>query len=195
LVAGTDVVMVPCTNAGGELEERWCVHNGSNWEDIGTLADADGTVVYPGQGLLFSLGQQPGGAPREIVFGRGPVCHIKSTPTLVAVHASWNVVLLCGPVWPVEVEQAGGVTGLRTVPVTELGLEPVLSPWEDMVCLLTWNGNLDAMSCFYADDTPVLVDAVTMESGPSVAATRVVKGAGLYFSVMTSKYWLTQGVP
>jgi hypothetical protein len=130
LVAGSDMVMAvtPVQSGGGGvvLMENWFTYNGSNWEDAASLDPGDNVVVYPGQGILLSIGGTPGGTPRDVVFGSGPVCHVKSLPTLVPIQGSTTAIELMGPVWPVEVEENGL---FKTVRVVDLGLVQTLEPW------------------------------------------------------------------
>ena len=164
--------------------ENWFVHNGTNWEDAATLDSGDEVVVYPGQGFLLNVA-----AAREVAFGSGPVCHVKTTPTLIPILCSATAIELMGPVWPVEVNETGA---LETVRVLDLGLAAALEPYSDIVCTFSSNGLMQDLAVYFSDGV-TLGNAVTMETGPQITE-RMVKGASLYICGNQPHYWLAPGL-
>lgn len=193
-LAGSDLIMAACNvddGYGGVMQmERVFVHNGWNWEDGGSLEPADDVVVYPGQGFLVTIGGSPGDPPRNVAFGTGPVCHVKTTQTLIPLDVCYTAIQLMGPVWPVEVDSGGA---FRTVGVLDLGLFQVTEPFSDIFVTFSSNGLMQDLA-IYGSDGVELINALTRASGSVTAADRFVKGSALYFAALSQRYWITEGV-
>ena len=77
LIDGTDTVTI-YTETGGTTYTS----NGSNWED-GGANDADGTIIYPGQGFIID---HPAVAPATVTIGGNAVSYVKYGPTKVPLY-------------------------------------------------------------------------------------------------------------
>ena len=144
---------------------------------------------YPQLTMADIMGN-PTDPPRDVAFGTGPVCHVKTTPTLIPLIPCWSAIQLMGPIWPVEMDEVGA---FRTVGVPDLGLFHATETWSDIFVTFSCNGLMQDVAV-YGSDGVELMNAMMWQSGSVTAADRFVKGSALYFAALSPHYWLVEGV-
>jgi hypothetical protein len=141
------------------------IQSGYLWSNIsntwinGLGANANNTVIRPGQGMVIQVG-----AAKTLLFGTGEVCHVKTTPTRVIARPAMPNFL--GPINPTS---SGFSLGA-------LGLTSVFDEYNDGVALLT-PGSL-AQSGGYLSNGTIMIDGLgaTANGVPLLPAASFVIG-------------------
>ena len=129
-------------------------------------ADASNVIVRPGQGFIIQMG-----TGKTITFGKGDICHLKTTPTKVRLTA--NVPNIVGAMNPL----GGASTTLGS-----LGITSSLQAFNDSIVTLS-PGALTQTGTYLSTGT-FLVNSGTGQNSDSVP---VAAGTGVVINVNASK--------
>ncbi|MBK8091693.1 MAG: hypothetical protein IPK32_06835 [Verrucomicrobiaceae bacterium] len=128
--------------------------------------DSTNVVVRPGQGFVIQVG-----TAKAVLFGKGEVCHLKTTPTRIRAHA--NVPNIIGAMNPL---------GGTNTTLGALGITTSLQPFNDS--LVTLNPGSLTQTGTYLSTGSSLMNVGTAQNGDTV---NVSAGTGVVINVNTAK--------
>jgi len=135
--------------------------------------DASNAIVRPGQGFVMQLG-----SPKAVIFGKGEICYLKTTPTRVRVHA--NVPNILGPLNPL-----GGMNAT----LGSFGVTTSLQAFNDSVVTLA-PGSLSQTGTYLSAGS-FLINSGTGQVSDNAS---VQAGAGVVINVNAAKNINTEPV-
>ena len=128
--------------------------------------DASNAILRPGQGFVMQLA-----SPKTVVFGKGEICYLKTTPTRVRVHA--NVPNILGALNPL-----GGTSAT----LGSLGVTTSLQAFNDSVVTLA-PGSLSQTGTFLSAGS----NLINSGTGQVSDNNTVPAGAGVVINVNAAK--------
>jgi hypothetical protein len=129
--------------------------DGTDWVDAITAANANGVVVYPGQGITILAA-----ANRVVTFGGGAVSYVKTGPTKIPVYTTAvNYIGVINPL--VNTTSPAAIDSTTTL---GYAMTTQLSPFDDVLATFTRDGLFDNPHVYYTDGTDV-TDAITAANG------------------------------
>ena len=160
---GVDTI---CLFGSDGLQTLYYFSNVTNtWIDI-LNNDASNVVVRPAQGFVIHLSP-----PQTITFGRGEICHVKTSPTQIRIHA--NVPNIAGALNPV---------GGTTTRLDEVVVSGSMQAYNDSVVTLS-PGPLMQTGTFLAAG-PAFIDS---SNGANANGNTLQAGSGVVINVNTAK--------
>lgn len=149
------------------------LYNGTNWID-GSFANADAQVVYPGQGMVLSVG-----APRSITFGGNALSTVKVGPTYVMVYS--GTVNLIGAINPLVTTDVADPLFGRTVPMgaddlntgsvveNGVGAKDAFTPFGDSLRLFARDGVLTDLGTYLYNGSNMIDGSFTNADSTGIA--------------------------